>query len=84
MLLSPFSPPSPSSPSPMSVSLFSMSVFPLLPCLNVHQYHLSRFHIYAFIYIFFSLSNLTSLCMIGSRFIHLIRTDLNVFLFMTE
>ena len=27
---------------------------------------------------------LTSLCIIGSRFIHLIRTDLNVFLFMAE
>ena len=34
-------------------------------------------------YLSFSFS-LTSLCIIGSRFIHLIRTDSNVFLFMAE
>ena len=32
----------------------------------------------------FSLSDLTSLYMIGSRFIHLIRTDSELFLFITE
>ena len=30
--------------------LFSMSAYPLLPCKQVHQYHLSRLHIYALIY----------------------------------
>ena len=34
-------------------------------------------------YLFFSFS-LTSLCIIGSRFIHLIRTDSNVFHFIAE
>ena len=34
-------------------------------------------------YLFFSFW-LTSLCIIGSRFIHLIRTDSNVFLFVAE
>ena len=50
---------------------------------EVHQYRLSRFYICALIYdicFFF----LTSLCVIGSRFIHLIRIDSNVFLFMAE
>ena len=35
------------------------------------------------IYLFFPFW-LTSLCIIGSRFIHLIRTDSNIFLFMAE
>ena len=48
-----------SSPSPaVSTSLFSMSVS-LLLYKEVHQYHLSRFHIYTFIYnVCFSLSDL--------------------------
>ena len=37
--------------------------------------------VYIYIYIYFWL---TSFCIIGSRFIHLIITDTNVFLFMTE
>ena len=37
-------------PSSMSTSLFSMPASPLLPCKYVHQYHLSRFHIYVLIY----------------------------------
>ena len=58
---------------------------PLLLCEQAHQYHPSRFHIYAFLmwYLFFSFW-LTSLCIIGSRFIYLIRIDSNVFLFMAE
>ena len=57
-------------------SVFSMSVSPLLSCKQAHQDHLSRFHIHVLIYsICFSLSGLTSLCIIGSRFIHLIGTD---------
>ena len=78
ILLFPFVPPS-SSPT-VSTRLFFMSVSPLLPCKKVHQFHLSRFHIW---YLFFSFW-LTSLCIIGSRFIYLIRTDSNVFLFIVE
>ena len=37
-------------PCPLTTSLFSTSASPLLPCKEVHQYHLSRFHIYALIY----------------------------------
>ena len=46
-------------------------------------YHLSKFHIYVLVYcIGVFLSGLTSLCTIGSSFIHLIRTDSNVFFFL--
>ena len=34
--------------------------------------------------IYLSLSDLTSLCIIGSRFIHFIRIDSNVFLFIAN
>ena len=85
MLLFPFISPFPSSPPPLSISLFSMSLSPLLLCKQVHQYHPSRYHIYVLIYdiLFFSFW-LTSLCIIGSRFLYLMRTDSNVFLFMSE
>ena len=44
------------SPFPtMSTSPFCTATSPLLPCRLVHQYHLSRVHIYALIYICFSL-----------------------------
>ena len=33
-----------------SQSLFFMSVSPLLPCKQIHQYHLSRLHMYVLIY----------------------------------
>ena len=57
MLVSPFIPLFPS--LTVFTSLFSTSVSPFLPCKQVHQYHLSRFHIYAFRYdICFSLSDL--------------------------
>ena len=47
-------------------------------------YHLSKFHIYALVYcIGVFLSGLLH-CIIASSFIHLIRTDSNVFLLMTE
>ena len=56
----------PLSPPPtVPTSLFSMSVFPPLSCRRVHQYHLSRFHIYVLTYdICVSLSNLlpSSMC----------------------
>ena len=42
-----------------STSLLAMSASPLLPCKQVHQSHLSRFHIYALTYdICFSLSDM--------------------------
>ena len=70
MLPSQFAPPSPSPAA--STSLFSVSASPLLPCRKVHRYHLSRFHICALIYdICLSLSELTSLCIIGSTLVEL-------------
>ena len=45
-------------PPAVSTSLFSTSVSLMLFCKQVHQYHFSRFHIYALIYnICFSLSD---------------------------
>ena len=55
--------------------------------LQGYRYHLSKFHICVKFYICVSIlywcfsSWLTSLCIIGSNFIHLIRTDSNVFFF---
>ena len=71
-------------PSPtVSTSLFTNSAPPLLPCKQVYKYHPSRFHRYVLVYgICFSLSNVTRT--IGSRFIYLIITDSNVFLFSAE
>ena len=82
MLLSPFISLSPSFPHLLSLTLFSMSAPPLLLCEQVHQYHLPRFHIYALIYdiCFFSFW-ITPLCIIGFRFIHLIRSDSNSVIF---
>ena len=82
----PFSQISPPSPSPTkSISLIYTSVFLLLSRTQGYCYHLSKFHIYALVYcigVFFFW--LTSLCIIGSSFIHLIRTDSNVFFLMAE
>ena len=47
VLLSQFIPPSPA--LTVSISLFSMSESLVLPYKEVHQYHLSRFYIYALI-----------------------------------
>ena len=80
VLLSQFVSPSPS--PTLSTILFFMSASPLLSCKQVHQYHVYRFHIYALIYDICLF--LTSLCILGFRVIHLIRTDLNAFLFMAE
>ena len=41
-----------------SLAVFSTSASLFLPCKKVHQYHFSRFHIYALKYIYFSLSAL--------------------------
>ena len=72
MLFSQMIPPSPSPTE--SKSLFFTSVSLLLPCIQDYCYSLSKFHMYALIYcIGGSLSDLLR------SFIHLIRTDSNVF-----
>ena len=74
----PFSQIVPPSPSPTeSKRLFYTSVSLLLSRIQHYPYHLSKFHIYALV-------KLTALCIIGSSFIHLIRTDSNVFFLMAE
>ena len=73
-----------SSPLPMSISLFCMSVSPLLPSRYILQYYSSRFHIYVLEYGIY-LSLLTHFTLYNSsRFIHLMGTDSNAFLFMAE
>ena len=69
----------PPSPSPTeSKRLFFTSVSLLLSHIYSHHYHLSKFHIYVLIYCIWCFSFwLTSLCIIGSSFIHLIRMDSN-------
>ena len=69
----------PPSPSPTeSKRLFFKSVSLLLSHIYSHRYHLSKFHIYALVYcIGVFLSGLLH-CIIGSSFIHLIRTDSKV------
>ena len=81
----PFSQIFPPSPSPTeSISLFYTSVSLLLSHIQGCCYHLSKFYIYALVYctgVF--LSGLLH-CIIGSSFIHLIRTDSNVFFLLAE
>ena len=78
MLVSRFIPPS-SSPTVSKVCSLCLHLY-FLPCKYVHFYHFSRFHKYALIHnICFSFW-LTSLCITGSRFIHLTRPDFKVFL----
>ena len=85
----PFSQIIPPSPSPSeSKSLFYTSVSLLLSRIEGYHYHLSKFHIYVCVCVSmlcwcFSFW-LTSFCIIGSSFIHLIRTDSNVFFLMAE
>ena len=82
MLLSLFIPPSPT--PTLFISPFFMSASPVLPCEYGHQYHPSRFRMYVLIYFVFFSFWLASLYTRGSRFIHLIITDSNTFLFLTE
>ena len=81
----PFSQIIPHSLSPTeSKRLFYTSVSLLLFHIQDYHYHLSIFHIYALVYcIGVFLSGLLH-CIIGSSFIHLIRTDSNVFFLMAE
>ena len=76
----------PPSPSPTeSKRLFYTSVSLLLSHKQGYCYHLSKFHIYALVYcIGVFLSGLLHSVLIGSSFIHLIRTDSNVFFLMAE
>ena len=76
----------PPSPSPTeSKRLFSTFVSLLLSHIQGYCYHLSKFHIYALVYCIGAfISDLLLLCIIGSSFIHLIRTDSNVFFLMAE
>ena len=76
----------PPSPSPTeSKTLFYTSVSLLVSCIQGYNYYLSKFHIYALVYCIWCFYFwLTSLCIIGSSFIHLIRTDSNVFFLMAE
>ena len=74
-------------PSPTeSKRLFYTSVSLLLSRIQGYHYHLSKFHRCVLVYcIGVSLSGLLhSLCIIGSSFIHIIRTDSNVFFLMAE
>ena len=81
----PFSQIIPPLPSPTeSKRLFYTSVSLLLSCIQDYHYYLSKVHIYALLYcIGVFLSGLLH-CIIGSSFIHLIRTDSNVFFLMAE
>ena len=75
----------PPPPSPTeSKRLFYTSVSLLLSRIQGCCYHLSKFRIYALVYCIGVSFWLTSLCIIGSSFIHLIRTDSNVFFLMAE
>ena len=77
-----FIPPSPSSTE--SKRLFYTSVSLLLSCIQGYRYHLSKFHLYVLVYcIGVFLCGLLH-CIIGSSFVHLIRTDSNVFFLMAE
>ena len=83
----PFSHIIPPSPSPTeSKRLFNTSVSLLLSRIQGYCYLLSKFHIYIYInrlYWCFSFW-FTSLCIIGSSFIHLVRTGSNTFFLIAE
>ena len=82
----PFSQITPPSPSRTEfIRLLYTSVSLLLSRIQGYHYHLYKFHIYVLVYCigvfpFF----LTSLCITGSSFIHLIRTHSNAFFVMAE
>ena len=57
----------------------STSASPFLPCKQAHQYHFYSFRVSVLMYICFSFSDFPSLCITGSRFIHLTRIDFHSF-----
>ena len=68
-----------------SKRLFYTTVSLLLSPIQAYYYYLSKFHIYALVYCYWCFSFwLTSLCIIGSSFTHLIRTDSNIFFLTAE
>ena len=69
---------------PQSPKVCSLHLCLLLSCIKDHHYHLSKFHIYELIHSIGVLLWFTSLCTIGSSFIHLIKTDSNAFFLMAE
>ena len=73
-------------PSPTEFKrLFYACVSLLLSRIQGYSYHLSKFHIYVLVYcigVCLFPFWLTSLCIIGSSSIHLIRTDSNAFFLM--
>ena len=73
---SPHPHPLPQSPKDCSIQLFYIL---LLSHIQGYHYHLSKFHKWVSILYWCFSFWLTSLCITGSRFIHLIRTDSNVF-----
>ena len=77
----PFSQTTPPSPCPTeSKRLFYTSVSLLLSCIQGYHYHLSKIPYICVSILYWCFSFwLTSLCIIGSSFTHLIRTDSNVF-----
>ena len=82
----PFSQIIPLSPSPTEFKrLFYACVSLLLSRIQGYSYHLSKFHIYVLVYcigVCLFPFWLTSLCIIGSSSIHLIRTDSTAFFLM--
>ena len=85
MLLSPYISPSPFSPPPVSVPYVRFSIAALHINSSVPSFWILYIYIYAPVYdVYISLSDLTSLCIIGSRFILLIRADSHEFHFMAE
>ena len=71
-------------PFPQSPKDCSIHVSLLLSRIQGYRYHLSKFHVYVLVYcIGVFLSGLLH-SVIGSSFIHLIRTDSNVFFLMAE
>ena len=81
----PFSQIIPPSPSPSeSERLFYTSVSLLLSRIQGHRYHLSKFHIYVLIFCIGVLLSDLLHSVIGSSFIHLIRTGSNAFFLIAE
>ena len=67
-------------PPTESKRLFCASVSLLLSRIQGYHYHISKFHIYAVGYCIGVFLSLTLLCIIGSSFIHLIRTERSSFI----